>query len=118
EDNVLSINAQIMIRDASKGGWVPRGCGGISTIFFCKVLKVVSEKHLVEFYIRCVRDSDKKTILNSEIKRDFSYTIANPTFYHWECEDGGKFGLTFQSSKVAKLFEKNVKKIIDALKHG
>lgn len=34
----MHVKAQVMVRDDSKGGWVPRGAGGMSVVGLCQPL--------------------------------------------------------------------------------
>jgi hypothetical protein len=37
EDFLVHVKAQVMVRDDSKGGWVPRGAGGMSIVGLCQL---------------------------------------------------------------------------------
>jgi len=37
EDFLVHVKAQVMSRDDNKGGWVPRGAGGMSIISLCRL---------------------------------------------------------------------------------
>jgi len=37
EDFLVHVKAQVMSRDDQKGGWVPRGAGGMSIISLCRL---------------------------------------------------------------------------------
>jgi len=37
EDFLVAVKAQVMSRDDQKGGWVPRGAGGMSIISLCRL---------------------------------------------------------------------------------
>jgi len=37
EDFLVHVKAQVMCRDDNKGGWVPRGAGGMSIISLCRL---------------------------------------------------------------------------------
>jgi len=37
EDFLVHVKAQVMCRDDNKGGWVPRGAGGMSVISLCRL---------------------------------------------------------------------------------
>ena len=37
EDFLVHVKAQVMSRDDNKGGWVPRGAGGMSIISLCRM---------------------------------------------------------------------------------
>jgi len=37
EDFLVHVKAQVMSRDDNKGGWVPRGAGGMSVISLCRL---------------------------------------------------------------------------------
>lgn len=117
EDFVVHVKAQVMTRDDSKGGWVPLGGGGMSLIGLCRLVTVVRDKTNVEFLIYGHRMADKSVVLKCTLKRDLQYTRANPTFHHWKTE-AGRFGLTFQSSTDARVFEKGVRKAVDSLGQG
>lgn len=34
---MVHVKAQVMVRDDSKGGWVPRGAGGMSVVGLCQL---------------------------------------------------------------------------------
>jgi anthranilate/para-aminobenzoate synthase component I len=58
-----------------------------------------------------------QVVLNCSVHKDLQYTRANPTFHHWRTE-GKRFGLTFQSSTEARLFEKAIRKAVEGIREG
>ena len=56
---MVHVKAQVMVRDDSKGGWVPMGGGGMSIIGLCRVVTSGRDEPNVEFLIYGRRISDK-----------------------------------------------------------
>ena len=46
-------------------------------------------------------------VLNCALTRDVHYTVANPTFHHWQARDK-RYGLTFQSCHDANALEQGI----------
>lgn len=113
EDCSMHVKAQVMTRDESTGGWVPLGGGGMSLV---GLQRNSAKNGAAEYTIIGQKLSDQTVVLSCSLKEDLKYIRANPTFHHWITEDK-RFGLTFQSSADAQLFEKSIR---DALKviHG
>lgn len=111
EDFLVQVQAQVMTRDDSSGGWVPMGGGGLSNVGLRRLSRPGNngeETPLTEYLIYGERIVDKSVVLDCVLKRDMKYFKANPKFHHWITDDK-RFGLTFQRSDDAKAFHKGIK---------
>ncbi|ESO86754.1 hypothetical protein LOTGIDRAFT_235185 [Lottia gigantea] len=115
-DYLVEVQAQVMIRDDSTGGWVPMEGGGVSRVGL-KHLRVNSGgggEPRNDYYIIGKRLTDSVTVLNCSLKSDIEYFKVNPKFLHWKTDDK-KFGLTFESSYDARAFDKSMNKAVTEL---
>ncbi|KAK6182445.1 hypothetical protein SNE40_010138 [Patella caerulea] len=112
---LVQVQAQVMVRDESSGGWLPMDRGGLSQVGL-KHLKINGggSEPRSEYSIVGKRMTDNSTVLNCSLKSDIEYFRANPKFLHWKTDDK-KFGLTFESSYDAKAFDKYMSKAVSDL---
>lgn len=114
----MRVQAQVMTRDDSSGGWVPMGGGGLSNVGLRKSVKTNGEDHTRnEYLIQGERLADKSVVLDCILKRDIRYTKANPKFHHWQTDDK-RFGLTFERSDDAKAFDRGIRRAVSDLVDG
>ena len=59
EDFLVRVQAQVMTRDDSTGGWVPMGGGGLSNVGLRKLVKANGEDYHNEYLIYGERIADK-----------------------------------------------------------
>ncbi|XP_041354368.1 sprouty-related, EVH1 domain-containing protein 2-like [Gigantopelta aegis] len=117
-DYLVHVQAQVMTRDDSTGGWVPMGGGGLSNVGLRKLAKLNGGGDLnSEYIIYGQRIADRTIVLDCSLKKDIEYTKANPKFHHWKTDEK-RFGLTFERSDDAKAFDKGVSKAVADLKQG
>ncbi|XP_069118315.1 sprouty-related, EVH1 domain-containing protein 2-like [Argopecten irradians] len=110
EEFLVRVQAQVMTRDDSSGGWVPMGGGGLSNVGLRRLVKTNGEDHTRnEYLIQGERIADKSVVLDCILKRDIRYTKANPKFHHWQTDDK-RFGLTFERSDDAKAFDRGIRR--------
>ncbi|VDI05404.1 sprouty-related, EVH1 domain-containing protein 2-like isoform X2 [Mytilus galloprovincialis] len=120
EDFLVQVQAQVMTRDDSSGGWVPMGGGGLSNVGLRRLSRPSNngeETPLTEYLIYGERIVDKSVVLDCVLKRDMKYFRPNPKFHHWITDDK-RFGLTFQRSDDAKAFNKGIKIAVADLTDG
>lgn len=127
---LVQIQAQVMVRNDSMGGWLPagglalvsiirrprpipdrlakltrslppsEGSPGSPTSRYCPAT-IQSDPYVI--YGR--RVTDETLLINCAICRDFVYHRATPTFHHWRSADQ-RHGLTFQTSADARAFDR------------
>ncbi|WAR19128.1 SPRE2-like protein [Mya arenaria] len=115
DETLVRVQAQVMTRDDSSGGWVPMGGGGLSYVGL--VRRVKPEESKSEYLILGQRIADNSVVLKCDIKKDIRYTIPNPKFHHWHIEDK-RFGLTFERYDDAKAFDRGIRKAVADLTNG
>nr|XP_022331128.1 sprouty-related, EVH1 domain-containing protein 2-like isoform X2 [Crassostrea virginica] len=112
DEFIVRVQAQVMTRDDSSGGWVPMGGGGLSNVGLRKVTRKNGEDLLHnEYLIYGTRIADNSVVLDCLLKRDIRYVKANPKFHHWQTDEK-RFGLTFERYDDAKAFDKGIKSAV------
>ncbi|KAL5009413.1 hypothetical protein ScPMuIL_014994 [Solemya velum] len=114
---LVCVQAQVMTRDDSSGGWVPMGGGGPSNVGLKQIVINNAEETHNEYQLHGERIADKSVVLDCVLKKDTRYTKANPKFHHWQTDDK-RFGLTFERSDDAKAFDRAIKRAIADLTEG
>ncbi|KAK3092532.1 hypothetical protein FSP39_004061 [Pinctada imbricata] len=117
DEFLVRVQAQVMTRDDSTGGWVPMGGGGLSNVGLRKLVKANGEDYHNEYLIYGERIADKSVVLDCLLKRDLKYVKANPKFHHWTTDDK-KFGLTFERCVDASKFDKGIRSAVADLVDG
>ncbi|KAG5831066.1 hypothetical protein ANANG_G00299930 [Anguilla anguilla] len=113
---IVRVQAVVMTRDDSSGGWLAQEGGGLSRVGVCRVLPADLAGRS-SFLIYGERVKDKQAILECFLKKDLVYTKATPTFHHWKV-DNKKCGLTFTSPADARAFDRGVRKAVEDLTEG
>ncbi|XP_071078878.1 sprouty-related, EVH1 domain-containing protein 2-like [Haliotis cracherodii] len=118
-DYLVHVQAQVMTRDDSTGGWVPMGGGGLSNVGLRKLEYKFNgggdSKN--EYVIYGERIADNTVVLDCVLKKDIQYTKANPKFHHWKTDEQ-RFGLTFERYDDAKKFDRGIKRAVAELTEG
>ncbi|XP_060568088.1 sprouty-related, EVH1 domain-containing protein 2-like isoform X2 [Ruditapes philippinarum] len=118
DETLVRVQAQVMTRDDSSGGWVPMGGGGLSYVGLVRRVRPAEDSTCKnEYLILGQRIADNSVVLKCDIKKDICYTKPNPKFHHWHIEDK-RFGLTFERYNDAKAFDKGIRKAVADLTDG
>ncbi|XP_043191877.1 sprouty-related, EVH1 domain-containing protein 2-like isoform X2 [Amphibalanus amphitrite] len=116
--SLVLVQAQVMMRDDSMGGWLPMGGWGLSKVSVRKrhprYEHVNADHPKTEYIIFGKRINDGVSVLNCTIKKDFVYHKVMPTFHHWKTGEK-KFGLTFQTAADARAFDRGVRQAVQDL---
>ncbi|XP_043191876.1 sprouty-related, EVH1 domain-containing protein 1-like isoform X1 [Amphibalanus amphitrite] len=119
--SLVLVQAQVMMRDDSMGGWLPMGGWGLSKVSVRKrhprYEHVNADHPKTEYIIFGKRINDGVSVLNCTIKKDFVYHKVMPTFHHWKTGEK-KFGLTFQTAADARAFDRGVRQAVQDLLDG
>ncbi|XP_053553939.1 sprouty-related, EVH1 domain-containing protein 1 isoform X2 [Bombina bombina] len=113
DESYARVQAVVMTRDDSTGGWLPLGGGGLSYISIFKTLNT-GENGCADIHVHGEKLRDKTVLLECVLKREIVYNKVTPTFHHWRIGDK-KFGLTFQSPADARAFDRGMRRAIEDL---
>lgn len=119
DETLVRVQAQVMTRDDSSGGWVPMGGGGLSNVGLVRRLKPATEdtSRRNEYLIYGQRIADNSMVLKCDVRKDIRYSRPNPKFHHWHLGDK-RFGLTFERLADAREFDRGVKNAVADLTDG
>ncbi|KAM4664441.1 sprouty-related, EVH1 domain-containing protein 1 [Discoglossus pictus] len=113
DDSYARVQAVVMTRDDSTGGWLTLGGGGLSCVSIFKASQH-GESACAEIRIHGEKLRDKTVLLDCVLNKELVYNKVTPTFHHWRIGDK-KFGLTFQSPADARAFDRGIRCAIEDL---